>query len=205
MHNSLDILLAHQTFTSWSLAERLFPERISIIEIPEGGRVFRRSKFGAERLSLTPLRKNVTHISSSFGDNQGRSGIERTLKLNEPNKSSSLLYLWTVGGIIGTDKNFVLAVGRECLVDNRSKSGIERAPGHSKRFQGSVSNLSRLQQWPVVLSYEFRTEFWLGLIFATVSLVSEVRKVGSSEPMTFATFQSFEVFLTFWRFFDFLT
>ena len=29
------------------------------------------------------------------------------------------------------------------------------------------------------------------------SLVSEVRKLGSSEPMIFATFQAFEVFRTF--------
>ena len=41
-------------------------------------------------------------------------------------------------------------------------------------------------------------------IFVKASLVSEVGKVGSSEPMIFATFQAFEVFrlLTILQFFD---
>ena len=66
------------------------------------------------------------------------------------------------------NKNFVLAVSRECL----------------------------------------QFEFQLGLIFTTASLVSEVRKLGSSEPMTFAIFQAFEVIrlFTIFRLFDnFLT
>ena len=55
--DSLDILPAHQADPGLG---RFLPERISIIEVAEGGRAFYRQKLDAEELGLASLRKNVT-------------------------------------------------------------------------------------------------------------------------------------------------
>ena len=103
-----------------------------------------------------------------------------------------------------------------CFVGNRFENGIERAPGSANLMGAQALRISLTEDWCFDKHEHFRFFQWWSVvfhheihaIFIRASLVSEVRKLGSSKPMTFADFLglwgflTFDDFLTFWLFDD---